>query len=415
MTKLRRIAFTVFMFLPLIYAQLGTVSFNLRDTQEAFFQYLVILIAACFIGNVWLSGFLALNVGLYIWNGQEVGYGQVLNIFLGCLLFLFSRNFFKQEKLSDYYRYIGFVAAISLFWMVFQRFSIDPIFQGQSNSGELFGTPFNDPVGLFGIKMASGIFLTIILPIIASMNLFIGALLLYPIWMSASSFVFLTAGIVSLFYTFHLHKKLFIWLMIGFAFAIPFYIYKDVKTDPKTAGSRFPIWHSAISAELKSPDGFCGLIGYGPDSYRNFTKHKSFRFVGDNHYNHGILTVMPDGKQMFKYYSVHNDKAEIEALTKKIDETTVPKGKMDDWDNPHNAYVNLFFQYGWIGVILLCGLVREMWARFRLSIKDKELVVITSCLIVYFITSIGHFPLEMARLGYLFPILLGAFYARTDA
>ena len=223
----------------------------------------------------------------------------------------------------------------------------------------------------------------------------------------------LSAGLVTLFYTFHLHRKIFIGLLISIPIAAISYICLDIHTDPMTFTSRFPVWHSAIKYTFKNPYSFMGLIGYGPDSYRNFTPHKNFQFAGDNFYQHGILAK--DGDNLaFQYYSITNNPKERERLYAQADKTNIKSGKFDFWDNPHSDFIKLFFEYGLLGIALLIGLLREMIVRFRYTIKDKELIVVTSCLLAYLFTSIGHFPMELARLAYLFPLLLGVYYAKTD-
>lgn len=416
MNRIRRIAFNIFMFLPLVYAQVGTLATrsDMRATQESFFQYFVFCMTACFVGNTWLSLFLVWNVILYIYNGQEVGSMQVINVLLGCLLFMFSRAFFKSNKFSDIYKYILIVMGANILWMGLQLFGIDPIFHGKWNgTGEPIPGTFTDPIGFFGIKMANGIFLNLCFPIVAAVAPLALPLLLIPIYLTQSSVVVLSVGVTALFYTFHMHRKMFLLLLLLIPIACGFYFFKDIKTDTKTFTSRFPVWHSAIKYTLKNDHGWLGLVGYGPDSYRNVSIHKNFLFTGDNFYNHGILTREP-GRIGFSYYVPDNDIKKIDQLMSNIDKTSIAEKKFDEWDNPHCGYITMFFQYGMIGLFLLGGLVRDMWIRFKYTIKDKELVVISSCILVYFVTSIGHFPLEIARTAYLFPILLGAFYAKTD-
>ena len=412
---IRQAGFAIFCFLPLIYKQTTDhAADSLRATQESFFQYFAMGLIALFIGNIWLSGFLILNLLLFIRNGQDIGHSQVLNIFLGCLLFLVSRNFFKQNKFDTIYKYLLAIVAINLSWMFLQSFRLDPVFSGQTNAGIPMMGPFGDLVGFFGIKMANGIFLTIMLPILASTSLFLGAALLIPIAMTQSSGVALSVAIVVLFYTFFLHKRIFKVLLFLIPIVAGVFIFLDLKTDPMTFTSRFPVWHSAITQTFKNSNSFCAITGYGPDSYRNLTKFKRFSFVGDEHYQHGLLYDLGDGKSAFRYYSPTGDVAKIEALNQKVGETKIAQGQFDLWDSPHSEYVSMFFEYGIIGIFLLMGLLREIYFRFRSSTKGKELVVVTSCLLVYFITSIVHFPLHLARLGYIFPIILGAFYSLTD-
>lgn len=416
MIKLRRYLFAGFMFLPLIYMQVGSLAHqsNLRHTQQSFFQYFAIALTASFIGNIWLGSFLVLNLLLFIYNGQVIGQEQVLNVLFGCLLFLFSRNFFKREKFSDYYRFILIVLAANIFIMFLQKLGIDPIFSGRLNGGGLIEGKFQDVNGFFGIKMANAIFMNLAAPILAAVNPILAIFLIIPIALCASSVAVVSTGLTALFYTYYLHKRAFRFILGLIPIIIVAFIFSDMKGDSRTFTSRFPVWHSAIRMTFQNPRGWNGLIGYGPDSYRNTNPNKNFLFAGDNFYNHGILYKMPSGDVAFQYYVPNKDIERLKELEKNVGNTTIKEGKFDIWDNPHSGPITMLFQYGLIGVFLLFGLIREIILRFRYTIKDKELIVITSGLLVYAITSLAHFPLEIARTAYLFPILLGAFYARTD-
>ena len=404
MNKLRQHAITAFLILcPLWYYP----NFS-RESQENFFRYACLILFSLFVGNVWLGAFMALNVISFLYNGAEVGLGQVMNVSFGCLLFAFSRYFFKKNEFSLVYKPIMIVTSVTLVFMALQLMRLDPIFSPQTNSGVVMAGPMNDPVGFFGLKEANGTFLTLAMPIVASLNPIIALLLLIPIKMSASSSVSLASAVVILFYAFYMHKKFFRICLLIIPIAILF-ILKDLYTDPKTFTARFPVWHSAISYTLKGHG-----IGYGPDSYRNYNKHKNFRFVGDDFYNHAILKKDGDS-EIFRYYSPSNDSSKVEKLMSNIHNTCIVKeSRMDEWDNPHSMPINIFFQYGFIGIFLFGGLLFEMYKRFKYAMKSKELVVITSCLLVYLLTGLTHFPLEIARTAFFAPILLGAFYARTD-
>ena len=403
--KLREYAIAAYLILvPLCYKP----AFS-RQVQEDFFQYMAIGLTAFFVGNFWIGAFLILNVFLFVYNGATVGFDQVFNIFCGTIIFIFSKYFFSKNRFDMVYKPIMFVTFVTIGWMALQLFNIDPLFSGQNNMGQRLVGVFNDPIGFFGIKEANGTFLTLAMPIVAAVNPILSLLLLIPIKTCQSSSVYLATLCAILFYTFYLHRKQFFWFLLLIPIGAGYLIVKDLHTDPKTFTSRFPVWHSAISLSLENP------IGYGPDSYRNFNKHKDFKFVGDNLYQHGIVVQLPDGRIAFRYYSVNNDQKASDELMKKVGETHIfTKGRMDEWDNPHNMYVNVIFQYGIIGLILMVGLLTQMYLRFKTAIKSKELIVITSCFLVYLVTGLTHFPIDLARTGYLFPIILGGFFAITD-
>ncbi len=386
---------------PIVYTNVEI--FTLRDFQERSFQLGAMALFSLFVGNLWIGAFLLWNVISLLLNDFTVGLPQVLNVFVGCVLFAVSRCYFKKNESSPYLKALLWVGVLNLLWMILQVSGIDPLYIAQDAAGHpVVDQTFKDASGLFGIKMANAMFLAILLPIVASISVWLTPLFLLPLYFTRSSVAALAVFISMAFYLYHIHRKAFIWFVGIGVLAGATYCFLDLKDDPKTFKSRFPIWHMALKYSLYRP------IGYGPDSYRSYTKQKSFLFYGDSEYNPAILSKISDDKAVFKYYDMDNGK-----MARKNKD--IPKNmELNWWDNPHNEYVQQLFEYGVIGLVILAGLFYEMWHRFKFAVKSKELIVITSCLLVYFVSGLGHFPLHLARLACLFPILLGIFYARTD-
>jgi hypothetical protein len=379
-----------------------------RNAQEDFFQYASMILVTAFVGNLWLGSFMALNVVLYIYNGASVGNSQILNIMFGCLAFMFSRYYFKTNKFETISKHLMVVVAVTLVFMAMQLFHVGWLFYPQDSSGQMYNDSMGDPVGFFGLKAANGTFLTIVWPVIAGLSPVIAGLLTIPIVLSQSSSVYLAFGSVVLFYTYQLHRKIFLYLLCLIPIVAGIFIFGDLRTDPQTFTSRFPVWHSNIEYALRHP------WGYGPDSYRNYTPHKNFMFISDSKYNHAVSTKISETEDRLVYYSPSHDSVKVKQMENRLATEGIKKDEIQVWDNPHCQYIQLLFQYGILGFLLLLGLMREILVRFKSVTKDKELVIISACLLAYFITGLTHFPLEIARTGYLFMIILGAYYAKTD-
>ena len=398
--KIKEKAFVLFMAIaPIFYL---TNSGDLRDAQAKFYQLGAIALISCFIENIWLTMFMLLNLFLLLSTGVETGINQVLNVFIGCLLFTVSKNYFKNKSFMDFSKVILWICFFNISWMMLQVLNIDPLYVGQmANGTPLIGQVFNDPLGLFGIKMANGIFLSIASMVMAVLNQYIGMLIIIPILMSHASTAVLAWIVSMLFFTWHIKRRLFIILSIIGVLGIGTYIVLDQKDDPNTFKSRFGMWHMVTRYSIINP------IGFGPDSFRNLNEKKKFMFVSDNHYNPAIMV-----------FNQANSEADVQYYDPKRGITNEPwKGNQNEinvWDNAHNEYLQLFFEYGIIGVLLLIGLFRDMIIRFNRCDKTNELIMLTSILLVYFVSSISHFPLHLARLGCLFPIFLGVWYARTE-
>ena len=376
---------------------------TIKQFQEVTFQNLGMLLVVTATRNIWMMLFMFLNIALCAINGMEVGQSQVLNIFFGICIFMTARRFFKVFKFEREMSILFWVGGLSLLWAGLQIMAIDPIYMGANGAGErLFDHIFNDPIGLFGLKAHHAIFFAILVPLVASRCLWASLLLFIPMWICRSSGAMLAGTVALMFYVFFANRKLFKYFAIGGVLASLCFIFLvDYKMDKEMFLSRFPQWHSAVRFTFIRP------LGYGPDSWRNRTKHKDFLFLGDEDRNHWIQHKPDKETEVLRYYHPNLYKASHP------DKELNPKS-FSHWAECHNEYIQTFFEYGFLGLILLFGFIREMYFRFRYRIKDRELVLITSCLLVYAVSSITQFPLHVARLAFLFPVLLGAFYAKTD-
>lgn len=379
---------------------------NIRNFQEVYFQYMAMILIVMFCRNPWIIAFFVWNIILFFMNGFDVGQGQIANIFFGILLFMVSRQFFKHNKVRELRVILG-VTALTIVWMILQMFGIDPLYYGTDMAGNLNTTWYwNDPVGLFGFKAANGQFLALSMPLMASVAWWAGPLLYIPIWTTMSSVSILSGTVGLLFYYYFRNRRVFIVMAVVGSILSIFYIgFKDYSFSSDMWKSRFAVWHSGVAKSMRFP------IGYGPDSWRSYTKFKNFKFFGDGDFNAWIVTESPDSStpSTASYY------------TPNFYERTHPKKPLNLsefpsilWDNPHNLLVTILFEYGLVGILLLVGFIRELYLRFRFSLQTEELVLVTSILLVYATASLTHFPLHLARLGFMFPIVLGAFYAKSE-
>lgn len=398
--KIKEYAFHTFLFTVPIFYVAGIL--DTRIVQERYFQAACMLVGSLFFGNLWLTLFMFLNIALFVFHGGIVGSSQVLSIFLTGILFACSRNFFSTREFSKYAKVLYTLAFLSLFMMVFQVFGVDPIQTVISSDGQIQGTQAQNRLsGLFLLTAFNGIFLALVMALMTFLVSWVGLLLVIPILFCKSSAAMLGAGVVFLFFIYYNFKRFFIPAIIVSILAGGLYLYKDSQDDSLTFKSRFENWHLFIRKSLEYP------IGYGPDSFRNFNKNKNFVFVADEDYNPIIRQKLTQEKDVLMYYSANPSK-KIERFKGRM-----PK-HIGDWQEAHNEFIELFFQYGILGVLILIGLCRELYDRFVLSDKSKEVLALFVCLCVYFAVSTTQFPFHLARLAGIFGIILGAYYSKTD-
>ena len=369
----------------------------------------IVAYSSLYLGSIWMTAFVLLNLALFLWNGGTVGGQQVINIYFACILFGLSRNFFVGRKMTILYTALKWLLAVNLIFMLMQSFGIDPLFLGQYSDGrKMWGQTFQAPTGLFALQAALGMFLAITIPFLFTGGILLPILLLIPIFVCKSAGVYL-ASFVAFIYSFLYIRFLRFrkpWVYaIFFTFAAGLCasgIMYDYAKDRLTGGSRFENWHLYTRMALAQP-----LFGYGPDSFRNRTPHKNFTFISDEDYNPMTLYFEGGNQAIASYYSADEGKRQERFAGRK------PKS-FSEWREAHNEYIQLFFEYGLAGLFLLGGLCREIWIRFRLSIEKEEVRVLFGAMLCYAIFSIVQFPFHLARTALFFPVFLGAFFAYTD-
>ena len=390
--------YTFLFFVPIFYIP-GLIDGRL--VQERFFHVMAMLFISLFLGNIWITLFIWLNMLLFVIHGCEVGSSQVMSVFISSILFLISRNFFQDRSIMPYVRALYLVAALSMVWMVFQGFGIDPLnTQVTSNGIIMYDKRFDLMLGLLALSAFNGIFMCIT----ASFMIFhswIALLLIIPVLISTSSGAILGFGFLVAFWSYFKLRRLFIWIIASMLLAVGLYTFLDKKHDPLTYSSRFENWHLMIKQTLLMP------LGYGPDSFRNYHRNKNFTFWSDEDYNPIIRIRQSNGKDIIKYYSADSGRS-LERFKDRI------PSHLSEWKEAHNEFIQFAFEYGILGVILLSFFCREIWMRFVLSNKDDETLALFACLAIYALVSTTQFPFHVARLSGFFGIILGAYWAKTD-
>jgi O-antigen ligase len=171
------------------------------------------------------------------------------------------------------------------------------------------------------------------------------------------------------------------------------YIANDTKTG--MFGDRAELWKTSLKDAVKRP-----IIGHGLDSFRNICNEKPGMY---------FKNVTTNKSELLKY-----DIKTKSFIVKK--EFAKDKDILDPWDNAHNEYVQLFFEFGAIGLIIVLLFIRNIYSRFLGAVSGikKHIEPIMLVFTAYLIVSVGQFPLHLARTAYLIPILLGFYYKLTD-
>lgn len=355
--KIMRLFIASFVFLCVM----NTQEAGLREFQQFFFWLGCMTLFGLLLRNIWITLFLWWTIFLFIYTKFNVGQMYVESVFLGCVLYYITKVSFKREHINLFLNAILWVAVINIMYGWVQVSGYDFIYKGRETlniMGWTNGLVYNAPNGFMGNSAITAILYTLCIPILftrgnrvaiaGGMGMFLMLFMIH----ASTSFV---AGIVTLSFLlwFKIPRRVWVKLIILFSLVGVLFIQRV----DMPGFERIDAWKMMLQdARVHS------ITGLGLDSFRNLTKNKNFR------YGYGTKETRADGTASY-------------------------------WDNPHNLYISLFYEWGIIGLIIMGGYVRQNGVKFLKSVKTPNLLALTGMGIVFFIVSIGQFPMFIARLG----------------
>lgn len=380
---------------------------ELRPVQEGCYQALslIIITAGLFFDNkpvkrtdlnVWigLSGIWI----MFIWLIHQLGFSIMFNYFLGLGVYFTVIRTVKKEQFKILAKTLTWLGLFALIYLVAQYYGFD--IRGQ----KVINVPGAVPhCSFFGLKAAMGTYFAIITPMVISLSP-VGILFLLPVACSISSTAVLAVTVAILFF-YWFRKRIIFWILIPIILACgAFYSLKVEQWD--MMGSRPPMWGIVLQDCFKAP------LGRGLDTFRNDNRLGATRYFKHSYNNHKTVrsTLTTQGWAMEK-----EDIDHINKIKKWKEETGRESiSTLDFWDAAHNEYLQITFELGFPAIAIIGFIFYGIFMRFKRSKRDNATVALTACLIAFFISCMGHFPLHLARIGHILPVLMGLFYLTTE-
>lgn len=343
---------------------LGLTSIVGVDTREAhqfFYMLGIMVITGLILRNIWLTMFLWWTVFLYSFFKFNVGQIYVTNIFFGCILYYLTKLAFKKEHIDAFLNGFMWLVAMTCGYMILQVLNFDFIYKMGMHSTRGFGGYFDnsDPAGFFGFKACMGVIMTMAIPVFATRKdkraIWFCLVLFVPIYISRSS-ICMAGGIITwLFVLWYKVRRRDFWLISSAIVTLGVLYVVFVDMPMGTLPDRLYLWKLTLRDCIIHP-----ISGWGLDSFRGYTELKKHVYVMN-------MTPLPNGVG----YNI--------------------------WDNPHNLYVSLFFEWGILGLIFLGGYLRQCGIWFHKSIKSPNTLAIGGLLLAFFCVSFAQFPMFLAR------------------
>lgn len=291
----------------------------------------------------------------------------LFQVYISCLA-IYGISKFNQKQRKYVLYGILTIFGLSCFYLVVQYFNKDPFFFStlSHNRDEL--------VAFFGAKDQLGSFFALTAPIAYFFNPYLSILSILGLFISHSSFAFVSAIISLGLYVSITNKNKIKYLIVGlFIVGVLFFRYGD---DVSIAdfGTRGAVWNEAIKDVFKqritigSQEVKGSLInGYGLGNFLNI-----FPYI--------------EGQGKFNY---SNEK----------------------FTHAHNDYIEVFSDLGLLGLLSILILLFNFVYRFIKSKKNKELVCLFCSIIAYLLNASGNFLTHLAYSGAFLIILVGLYEA----
>ena len=299
------------------------------------------------------------------------------------VLYLFMAMFtiMKISSLNEHYRWLVLKALIALvilqgILVVLQYFNLDPLFNSLKNPG------VDLPFGFSGSPNQSGVFFGTTLPLVAGLFPLALPLSLFGLLCAktTSAWIGAMAGI-ALMSPKRTRKYMFMLIVVA---SILFFARFETVSDGALK-ERELLYRSTLKASM---------TGVLPIKFKDKIKLVKWNpFFGA-------------GLGSFKRLSPHNQSLWIDRPNARVSHRYM---------KAHNDYLQIFFENGWLGITTVCMFLLIGLYRYIQAKKTKMLMIVSSCLVVQLISSLGIFTVHTATSGMLLVIFTGLFIGETNA
>lgn len=339
-----------------------------REAQKIIFMLAMISLFSLLVRNIWVTLFILWTVYLYSFFKFTTGSAYLSNIFFGSILYYLTKISFKKEHINFFIDGFLWFVCLNIVYSVLQVLNYDFIFRQEISILDHGFVTYREnviPTGFMGHSSIMASLIAFSIPIVASRDskysLAVALLLFIPLYIAHTSLCFIVGMIGFVFVVFFKYsKKVSISLLALMIICSVFYVNKV----DRIGSERLDQWFVSLKHWYTHP-----LTGWGLDSYANITKDKDFRYM--------------QSKQLFNYSKNEKDPIVITAITY--------------WDNPHNIFISLLYEFGLIGLIFFVCFIIQNVRSFNRSIKNSNIVGLAGFVLVFLGISVGHFPIFLAR------------------
>lgn len=334
---------------------MSIAGFDMRQAHQLIFSLISIALFMFLVDNIWLTLFAWWTIFLYAFFGCNFGDLYVTNILYGSILYYLVKISYKKEHIDFFLDGILWLCFLNISYQIVQVLGYDFLY-----------TAGGTPIGFMGNHSITTIFFALCVPILARRSMLLALLLFIPAKLSGGS-TGLLACLIGYLWMMSFKVKRWMFVLTILLLVLVGGAYLATHKIEKGWTDRLVLWKMSLQDANFHP-----ITGWGLDSYRNYTDKKQFVYKNE---------PVKEGNHI----------------------------SINGWDNPHNLYISLLFEWGIIAIILLIGYIRQCGLLFLKAVKTPNLYALTGVLIVFFFVNIAWFPMFLARMVVILVPLMALF------
>ena len=357
-------------------------------------------------------------VSYILTSGCTMGVNYLFNILCGCMVYFVTISCVKKEDTNLLFKTILVTFLIATGYSLVQALGYDIVgfhMRGQPT----YRVP--EPCALFALPAHYGIYGALAMMVFACFHPVLAVVFFGALFVSKASGVWVAASIGYIVLLWFRRKEVrfkfpFIWIrkkkrffyirnwvyvpvvyfMVLLMFTGAWFFVMKYDKPMGMFKTRPGAWKLIINDAMKHP-----VTGRGLDAFR----------LG------GVKYIMhPDKQNTRRAIRQTNGMFLIEYdndnVLDRLEQRTTKR--YDTWDDPHNEYISLIYHFGLSGLVLLGFLLWAMKERLKKVVMTKELATLTCMVITLGLCSMTHFPMHVARIAHIAPVLLGLFMVWTE-
>ncbi len=295
----------------------------------------------------------------------------LINGYAGIVIFYLASIVRNQDAI---YKSIFILAAFQFLWLFSQIFNVDPVFQRIGN------LELSDTVGFVGSHNQLGLYYASVAPLLFSMNPFLVVASFFAICVSKCSSAMIGAIVgVLTYYGFSKsisNWKFFKWVLIGLFVGLVIFVKMDFSSEvffERMAVTKLTIKqaiqgraYERIEQGVNKVVNWNPLFGCGLGSF---------------------MTVSP--------------------LTQG---EVIWTGYRHRYEHAHNDFIEAFFEFGWLGIIIILWAIADVLMKFKMNFKKINVLMPFSCVLAQAFSSLGIYSIHAPVSLFMFCLMLGLFY-----